>query len=187
MNRYETLMLARPDITSDELTNLQEQVEKALGKTGTKVSVFDRWGKYRLAYPVQKNSFGVYILARYEIADEVRTQALSDISTLLKIKWNDHVIRFVTKALDADAPTEYQKPEPVDGGGQERRFDKTLSKIEASLKDKKPAPGVLAPKSEPAAGKPAPGKPAAGESVPGEPAPKEEEPQPTEETKVEEA
>ena len=70
MLRYEALMLAVPEITQDEVKNLESQFEGAVsGSKGAMLS-FERWGKYRLAYPVKKNEYGVFFLARCETAEK---------------------------------------------------------------------------------------------------------------------
>ncbi len=157
MIRYEILMLARPDMTSDEIANLEKAFEKNIADAKGKVVTFDRWGKYRLSYPVEKNAYGQYMLSRFEVSTELKGKLLKDLDTLLKIKWNDQVVRFVTKLLEPDAPLTYAKPEPVEGNeGRER--DKALSKIEASLKDTKPVDAKAAV------------KPVVEEAAPAEPA-----------------
>ncbi len=138
MIRYEILMLARPDTTSDEITSIEKAIESQVAIAKGKVITFDRWGKYRLSYPVEKNSYGQYILSRFDVSNELKGELLKAIDTLLKIKHNEQVVRFVTKLLAPDAPLTYAKPEPVDSTeGRDR--DKALSKIEASLKETKPA------------------------------------------------
>ena len=155
MIRYEILMLARPDMTSDEIANLEKAFETQIAASKGKVITFDRWGKYRLSYPVEKNSYGQYILSRFDVSDELKGELLKNLDTLLKIKHNEQVVRFVTKLLAPDAPLTYAKPEPVDSS-ESRERDKTLSKIENSLKETKPAPTGTAPPKEAAAEKPAP-------------------------------
>ena len=59
MNRYETLLLIRPDVTGDEFSSLESAVERILSESGAKLVSFDRWGKYKLMYPVRKNNAGV--------------------------------------------------------------------------------------------------------------------------------
>ncbi len=147
MIRYEILMLARPDTTSDEIANLEKAIETQIADAKGKVVTFDRWGKYRLSYPVEKNSYGQYVLSRFEVSENHKGKLLRDLDTLIKIKHNEQIVRFVTKLLAPDAPITYAKPEPVDSS-ESRERDKTLSKIENSLKET-PAP-VVEKKAAPA-------------------------------------
>lgn len=112
--RYETLMLVSTDITDDELSLIEKNFDLISSNAKGKVSRFDKWGKYRLAYPVNKSAYGVYVLVRFELPKETAPKALPEIETLLKIKCSEIVWRHVTVKLKPNAPQTYHKPEPVD-------------------------------------------------------------------------
>lgn len=114
LKRYETLMLVSTDVTDDELTLIEKNFDLISSNAKGKVSRFDKWGKYRLAYPVKKSAYGIYVLVRFELPSETAAKALPEIETLLKIKCSEIVWRHVTVALRPDAPQTYHKPEPVD-------------------------------------------------------------------------
>jgi small subunit ribosomal protein S6 len=109
-------MLARTEITNDELSTVEDQFEKLASTAKGSVISFDRWGKYRLSYPVKKNDYGVYILARYELDPQAVLDTLKELDLFFKIKCNDIIMRYATIKLDPDVPLSYQKPEPIDGG-----------------------------------------------------------------------
>ena len=69
MMRYELLMLSVPEITLDEAKTLETHLERVIREAKGTIISFDRWGKYRLAYPVKKNDYGVYFLTRFELED----------------------------------------------------------------------------------------------------------------------
>ena len=77
-------------------TNLVERAEKAKTSFFEKITAdgkgkvvsFDRWGKYRLAYPVQKNDYGIYMLVRYELPREAVEDAFKELDTFFRIKCN---------------------------------------------------------------------------------------------------
>ncbi|MBM3887066.1 30S ribosomal protein S6 [Candidatus Dependentiae bacterium] len=112
--RYETLMLMSTDVTDDELSMIEKNFDLISSNAKGKISRFDKWGKYRLAYPVNKSAYGVYVLVRFELPKETAVKALPEIETLLKIKCNEIVWRHVTVKLQPNAPQTYHKPEPVD-------------------------------------------------------------------------
>ena len=114
MVRYETLMLARTEITDDELSMIERYFDKLLADNSSALSSFDKWGKYRLAFPVQKNDYGVYMLARYEITPDKLTAVMDELTTFFKIKCNEIVMRHVTVRLGKNASSTYYKPEPID-------------------------------------------------------------------------
>lgn len=112
LRRYETLMLTVPEITQDETKKLEKEFDRIVADAkGTTLS-FERWGKYHLAYPVQKNEYGVYFLARYEVPEG--TTLPEELKSLFTIKVNTFVMREVTTLLDPKAPLAYQRPKSLE-------------------------------------------------------------------------
>lgn len=142
MLRYETLILARPEITQDELSLLESQFDKIVSTSPQgKLSSFDRWGKYRLCYPVAKNEYGVYVLVRYELDGTQKLGTVfKNVDDFLKIKCNDFVMRHVHIKLDKNAPAIYQKPEALDASRsanidtflKENKVESLLSSVDAA-------------------------------------------------------
>ncbi len=108
MYRYEILILTIPEITKDEASTLEFQIDKLIKKIKGSIISFERWGKYRLAYPVRKNDYGVYFLVRFEVED--KQSIVKDLNTLFAVKFSDIVMRKLISKLDANQSLEYQKP-----------------------------------------------------------------------------
>ena len=112
MRQYEALLLTVPEITGDEMKNLETQLDKAVkAGTGSTIS-FERWGKYRLAYDVNKNDYGVFFLTRFELP--AGTKALDDMKHLFKVKLNSVIMRDMISALDPKRPLTYQRPRSLE-------------------------------------------------------------------------
>jgi small subunit ribosomal protein S6 len=129
MSRYETLILTSPEITEDEVGQLERHFYNHLVDDKGQVTAFDKWGKFRLAYPIKKNDYGVYILIRYEAAEDYANTFMKELDTFFKIKCNDFVMRHTTIKLKKNAPTTYIKPESLDSARS--------SSVESFLKDNK--------------------------------------------------
>ncbi|MBS1987160.1 30S ribosomal protein S6 [Candidatus Dependentiae bacterium] len=112
MLRYELLMLAVPEITQDETKGLETLVEKTIKNAQGSMISFDRWGKYRLSYPVKKHDYGIYFLVRFEM--EKTQPLLADMASLFAISVNDLVMRHVVTRLDIDKPLAYDRPPSVE-------------------------------------------------------------------------
>jgi len=113
--RYEVLMLAVPEITQDESTRLEAQLRDAVRETQGSFISFERWGKYRLAYPVNKNEYGVYFLARFETAAAAAPQKLLQaVRDVLTLKFNEIVNRYLLNRLENNMPLTYQRPESLE-------------------------------------------------------------------------
>ncbi len=109
--RYEALMLTVPEITADEAKTIEQQFDRLIAdKKGSMLS-FEKWGKYRLAYPVKKNEYGVYFLARFE---SQQPELVNEIKNLLDVKLHEVVMRSMLTNLDAEGSLVYQRPQSLE-------------------------------------------------------------------------
>jgi small subunit ribosomal protein S6 len=112
MVRYEALVLAVPEITADEVKSIESQLGKAVvEKKGTLLS-FERWGKYRLAYPIVNNDYGVYFLARFESTEP--TAITEEVKNLFAVKLHGVVMRHMITKLELDQSLAYQRPQSLE-------------------------------------------------------------------------
>lgn len=113
--RYESLILAVPEITADEASMLESQIHSLISQAKGEVISFERWGKYKLAYQVRKNDYGVYFLVRFELKDNDQLGAImEELRRLFAVKYRDIVMRFIFNALDIKAPLTYKRPESLE-------------------------------------------------------------------------
>lgn len=113
MFRYEILMLAVPEITQDEIKQLEDRLEKTIESFKGGIISFERWGKYRLAYPIKKNDYGVYILVRFETKEQP-TPLLEELKTIFAVKLNEIVMRHMITKLDPAASLAYNRPHSLE-------------------------------------------------------------------------
>ena len=141
LQRYEALMLAVPELTKDETVLIEKQIDETVRKGAGSVISFERWGKYRLEYPINKNEYGVYLLTRFEIP--AGSEALKDLQTVFAIKLNLIVMRNMINVLEPDASLIYQRPksleeapESSDGRGflrgDHRKIEGLISAVDSS-------------------------------------------------------
>ncbi len=114
MLRYETLLLTVPEITTDEASSLEKQLDKAVHDAKGSVISYERWGKYRLAYPVRNYDYGVYYLMRFEVDDANKEALLEALKTLFSVKYVELVMRNMVTRLDPHASLEYKRPESLE-------------------------------------------------------------------------
>jgi small subunit ribosomal protein S6 len=113
MVRYEALILTIPEITQDEIKALESHVNSVASKTNGTVVSFERWGKYKLSYPIKKNDYGIYFLTRFE-STQACPALLKDMQTLFAVKLNDTVMRSMISNLDPKASLAYQRPQSLE-------------------------------------------------------------------------
>lgn len=109
--RYEVLVLTVPEITQDETKSLESEIERIVRSAKGSVISYEKWGKYRLAYPKKKNDYGVYFLARFEAPNG---QVVQDIKNFFVIKAGDVVINNIVTRLDEKRPLTYQRPKSLE-------------------------------------------------------------------------
>lgn len=139
MVRYEVLMLSVPEITQDEAKTIESQLDRAVkGSKGTMIS-FERWGKYRLSYPIAKNDYGIYFLARFEVAESA--EVLNELKTVFTVKLNDIVMRNMVSRLDVEGSLVYARPQSLEEAPV-RDVDKFLreNKMQGLIKRDRHAP-----------------------------------------------
>jgi small subunit ribosomal protein S6 len=135
MLKYETLFLATSEITDEEISSIERQLDKLLSEFKGKLSLFDKWGKYRLAYPVNKSDYGVYVLVRYEFDKGSNVpEFVKELDTFVKIKCNEFVMRYVSIKLAPKDGNTYVKPDPIESN-RSTNVDKFLkeNKMEGIL------------------------------------------------------
>lgn len=108
MVRYEALLLTVPEITADESKSIEQQFDKLVAKNKGTVLSFERWGKYRLSYPIKKNDYGVYFLARFEAPES--NPLVREVKNFLAVALHEVVMRNVVTKLNLNKSLEYQRP-----------------------------------------------------------------------------
>jgi len=65
MNYYETLYIIHPALDAGRVKEMVLSVNETLEKTGGSVSAVDVWGKKKLAYEIDKQKYGTYVLVQF--------------------------------------------------------------------------------------------------------------------------
>jgi small subunit ribosomal protein S6 len=113
MVRYEGLLLAAPHISEDEAKSLESSLDAIVqSKQGSMIS-FERWGKYKLSYPVKKNEYGVYFLARFD-TPQGDAAMIKEMELLFETKLNTLLMRSLFTRLEEGIPLAYQRPKSLE-------------------------------------------------------------------------
>lgn len=137
--RYEALVLVPTESTNEDISMIERQIDEICTKAEGSMISFDRWGKYQLCFPVRKHSYGIYLLARFEMPQAKAPVTIKAIDTLLKVKHSELVMRYVISKLNPKASLEYEKPESLDATRntdlelkEEAKIEHLLDTVEAS-------------------------------------------------------
>ncbi|MCY0884411.1 MAG: 30S ribosomal protein S6 [Firmicutes bacterium] len=65
MAAYEAMYILKPDLGEEELAQAIERVQGLIGQAGGTVDQIDKWGKRRLAYPINGYNDGYYVVTTF--------------------------------------------------------------------------------------------------------------------------
>src|SRR5271168_3197146 len=119
MALYEHLLIARQDISAQQVDALATHLKTIVEGEGGKVEKQEYWGLRGLAYRIKKNRKGHYVLLNINAP----AKAVVELERQLKI--NEDVLRYITVSVDAfevssnkarrdDRPEGERKPEGIE-------------------------------------------------------------------------
>lgn len=96
--RYETMIVLRVDLQEAGVKEQAERIRKLLEAQGAVIGGIHEWGLRELAYIIQKERRGYYLLVEYTAG----AAAVAELERTLKL--SDVILRFVTIRQDHDSP-----------------------------------------------------------------------------------
>lgn len=115
MSLYESIFIARQELSSAQVDALTEKFSEILTKNGAEVGSTEYAGLKQLAYPIKKSHKGHYVLMNVTASGE----AVAEMERHMRL--SEDVIRFLTVAVDAHQAQPsalMQQPRPPRGFGQ---------------------------------------------------------------------
>ncbi|GJL53734.1 MAG: 30S ribosomal protein S6 [Nitrospirales bacterium] len=119
MKVYESVCIVSPSQTDEEVTKLTEKITETVVKAGASVLNITNEGKKKLAYDVQHERRGTYLIIQFE----GKGGAVSELERFHRME--DGVMKFLTVEIQADQvktanpETENaEKPETVNVGAE---------------------------------------------------------------------
>ena len=90
MTQYETAFLISPNLEDEETEKIITQMAEVISKKKGKMINEDRWGKRKLAYPIQKFEEAFYVFFHYEGDPEIPSELER------RFKQTETVLRYLT-------------------------------------------------------------------------------------------
>lgn len=90
MRQYETAFLITPTLEEEETEKLIEKMAEVVKKKKGKMVNIERWGKRRLAYPIDKLDEAVYVFFHYEGDPEIPLELQR------RFRQTEAVVRYLT-------------------------------------------------------------------------------------------
>ncbi len=106
MHRYETLFIVHPELPEAQVRETIDRIRRLLEGLGGQVAEMQDWGMRELAYPVQKQSRGIYVLAQYS----ARPDVVKELERSMKLA--DEILRFISVRIPEKRTTGRRAPRP---------------------------------------------------------------------------
>ena len=94
MPYYETVFIARQDVSQSQVEELTEEFSKFITDKGGKVTKTENWGLRNLAYRIDKNRKGYYVL----IESDTPSEGLLEMERNMRL--HEDVLRYMSIRLD---------------------------------------------------------------------------------------
>ena len=92
---YENVFVARQDLTPNKVNELTDKFAAVLEAQGGKVTKREDWGLRTLAYKIQKNRKGYYVLMNIDAP----AAAVVEMERLMRL--DENLLRYLTTKVDA--------------------------------------------------------------------------------------
>lgn len=87
---YETVFIARQDLSDAQVKELSDGYQKIITDAGGKIHRLENWGLRSLAYKIKKNKRGYYVA----IEADVEAPAIHEMERTMRL--NEDILRFMT-------------------------------------------------------------------------------------------
>lgn len=96
MVHYETMYIVHPALEAGRLKDLILSIESSLHDLGGKTKTIEVWGKKKLAYPINKEKYGMYVLLQFE-SDGSKNKEFNT-----ALDHNTNVLAYLTTKIDTE-------------------------------------------------------------------------------------
>lgn len=99
MEKYESVIILKPDLLEQEISEVILRVEDTIKKFG-EVTNKDDLGIRKLAYEIKKNKKGHYIVYQFKVNEEKSVDAVRELERIYRII--DEIIKFIVVRIDEE-------------------------------------------------------------------------------------
>ena len=133
MRRYETIIIADPDLSAEQRDPVLQRVSDVVKEGNGYLALTDEWGARKLAYEIKKKNRGYYI--RFDFCGT--GAVVSEMERFFRI--DDRVLKYMTVLLDKDADIEKIKEEIAAAQSLAEKAKEQAEAAAAAMPSEKPA------------------------------------------------
>ena len=124
MNYYETLYIVHPSLESGRLKDIILVVEESLKKIGGSPLAMELWGKRKLAYFIDKQKYGTYVLLHYNGEGKCTGEFA------VELEQNPNILAYLTTSIEKENVLEQTEDLDTQIAGKTREAQRTESSSE---------------------------------------------------------
>ena len=124
MNYYETLYIIHPSLESGRLKDIILSVEGSLKKIGGAPLAMELWGKRKLAYFIDKQKYGTYVLLHYNGEGKCTGKFA------VELEQNSNILAYLTTSIEKENVLEQVEDLDTQITGKTRESQRTESSSE---------------------------------------------------------
>ena len=94
MKYYETLYIVHPALDSGRIKEIVTSINKTLEKNAGTVASLDVWGKKKLAYEIDKQKYGTYVLLQF------KGDGSGNSTFNMELEHNPNILAYLTVSID---------------------------------------------------------------------------------------
>ena len=128
MNYYETLYIIHPSLESGRLKDIILAVEESLKKIGGSPLAMELWGKRKLAYFIDKQKYGTYVLLHYNGEGKCTGEFA------VELEQNPNILAYLTTSIEKENVLEQAEDLDTQIAGKTREAQRTESSSERTKK-----------------------------------------------------
>jgi small subunit ribosomal protein S6 len=123
---YEIVTIVDPQIADDDVPKTSEKINEFITSRGGSIARVQRWGRRRLAYPIQRQTEAHYLLTTYSLEPEHASELEADLVLAQEI------LKHMIVKLDEDAfQKASEEPPPVVIDTQPAVAEATAEQVES--------------------------------------------------------
>ena len=136
MSYYEAVYIVHPALQEGRLHDIVDKFHNKLKEFKGKVLYINNWGKKKLAYPIDKQKYGTYVLCQYSLDGK----SIKNISQELEL--NPNILRYLITKIDEskilEGPNKLViKEYGTQNENQDTSKQKTIEPAQEKFKDSK--------------------------------------------------
>ena len=119
MNYYETLYIVHPALDAGRLKDIIMGVEDSLKKMGGNPLAVELWGKRKLAYFIDKQKYGTYVLVQYN----GEGKCTNDFA--IELEHNPNILAYLTTSIEKEKVIEQEEDLETQIAGKTREAERS--------------------------------------------------------------